>query len=131
MKILLGDFNAIVNREDIFKPIIVNENLLEITGNKNGVRLANVVTSKNLRVKSTMFPHRNIHKYTWTPPDLKTRSHVRLEGLGALEISLFPVYGSFDVFICCIRFILLSGREKSHQQNPATIHVYSCNAIIT
>jgi len=32
----------------------------------NGVRLVNFATSKNLVLKNTMFPHRNIHKYTWT-----------------------------------------------------------------
>jgi hypothetical protein len=31
MKILLGDFNAKVGREDIFKPTIGNESLHEIT----------------------------------------------------------------------------------------------------
>ena len=31
-------------------------------------------TSKNLVVTSTMFPHRNIHKYTWTSPDGKTHN---------------------------------------------------------
>jgi hypothetical protein len=41
-----------------------------------GVRLVNFVTSKNLRVKSTMFPHRNIHKYTWTSPDGKTHNQI-------------------------------------------------------
>jgi hypothetical protein len=30
--------------------------------NDNGVRVVNFATSKNLTVKSTMFPHRNIHK---------------------------------------------------------------------
>jgi hypothetical protein len=63
MKILLEDFNAKVGREDIFKPTIGNESLHEIS-NDNGVRLVNFSASKNLRVKSTMFPHRNIHKYT-------------------------------------------------------------------
>jgi hypothetical protein len=37
MKILLGDFNAKVGREDIFKPAIGNESLHEIS-NDNGVR---------------------------------------------------------------------------------------------
>jgi hypothetical protein len=64
IKILLGDFNAKVGRGDIFKPTIGNESLHEIT-NDNGVRLVHFATSKNLRVKSTMFPHSNIHKYTW------------------------------------------------------------------
>jgi hypothetical protein len=61
MKNLLGDLNAEVGREDIFKPTIGNESLQEIS-NDNGVRVVNFVTSKNRIVKSTMFPHRNIHK---------------------------------------------------------------------
>jgi hypothetical protein len=36
--ILLGDFNAKVGREDIFKPTIESESLHEIS-NDNGVRL--------------------------------------------------------------------------------------------
>jgi endonuclease/exonuclease/phosphatase family metal-dependent hydrolase len=74
-KILLGDFNAKVGREDIFKPTIGNESLHEISDD-NGIRLVNVATSKNLRVKSMMFPHRNIHKYTWTSPDGKTHNQI-------------------------------------------------------
>jgi endonuclease/exonuclease/phosphatase family metal-dependent hydrolase len=75
MKILLADFNAKVGREDIFKAIIGNESLHE-TSNDNGVRVVSVATSKNLRVKSMMFPHRNIHKHTWTSPDGKTRNQI-------------------------------------------------------
>jgi hypothetical protein len=74
MKILLRDFKGKVGREDIFKPTIGNESLHELHSNDNGVRLINFATSKNLRVKSTMFPHRNIHKYTWTSPDEKNRN---------------------------------------------------------
>jgi hypothetical protein len=54
MKILLGEFYAKVVREDVFKPTIGNESLHEIS-NDSGVRLVNFATSKNLRVKSTMF----------------------------------------------------------------------------
>ncbi|PNF34812.1 hypothetical protein B7P43_G03788 [Cryptotermes secundus] len=75
MKILLGDFNAKVGREDIFKPTIGNESLHEIS-NDNGVRVVNFATSKNLTVKSTMFPHRNIHKFTWTSPDGKIHNQI-------------------------------------------------------
>jgi endonuclease/exonuclease/phosphatase family metal-dependent hydrolase len=75
MEILLGDFNAKVVREDIFKQTIGKESLHE-TSHDNGVRLVNFATSKNLRVKSTMFPHRNIHKYTWTSPDGKTHNKI-------------------------------------------------------
>jgi hypothetical protein len=37
MKIVLGEFNAKVGREDIFKPTIGNESLHEIS-NDNGVK---------------------------------------------------------------------------------------------
>jgi hypothetical protein len=63
MKILLGDFNAKVDKEEIFKLTIGNESLHEIS-NDNGVRLVNFATSKNLRLKSMLFLNRNIHKYT-------------------------------------------------------------------
>jgi hypothetical protein len=75
MKILLGDFNTKVGREDIFKPTIGNENSHEIS-NDNGVTVVNFATSKNLVVKSTMSPHRSIHKYTWTSPDGKTHNQI-------------------------------------------------------
>jgi hypothetical protein len=60
-------------REDIFKPTIGNESPHE-TINNNGVRILNFATSKNLVVKSTIFPHHDIHKYTWTSPEGKTHS---------------------------------------------------------
>jgi hypothetical protein len=74
-KILLVDFNAKVGREHIFKPTIGNERLHEIS-NDNGVIVVNFATSKNLIVKSTMFPHCNIHKYTWMSPDGKTHNQI-------------------------------------------------------
>jgi hypothetical protein len=45
IKLLLGDFNAKVGREDISKQIIGNESSHEIS-NDNGVRLVNFVPSK-------------------------------------------------------------------------------------
>jgi len=60
MKFLLGDFNTEVGRENIFKPIIQNESLHQ-GSNDNGVRIVNFATSTNLVVKSTKFPHPNIH----------------------------------------------------------------------
>jgi hypothetical protein len=74
MKILL-DFNAKPGREDIFKPTIGKESLHE-DSNDNWVTVVNFATSKNLVVKSTIFRHRNIHKYTWTSPDGKTNNQI-------------------------------------------------------
>jgi hypothetical protein len=47
MKILLGDFNAKVERENIFKPTTGNERVHKI-GNDNGVKVVIFATSKNL-----------------------------------------------------------------------------------
>jgi hypothetical protein len=68
MKIFMGDFNAKVGRKDIFKPIISNDSL-HAASNDNGVRVVNSAASKNQIVKSTTFPHHDIHKHIWTSPD--------------------------------------------------------------
>ena len=75
MKIILGDFNAKVGGENIFKPTIGNKSLHQ-DSNDNELRIVNFATSKNLVLKSTMFPHRDIHKYTWTSPDGKTHNQI-------------------------------------------------------
>jgi hypothetical protein len=54
--LFLGDFNAKVGREDIFKSVNANESLHE-TSNDNLVKIVHSATSKNLIVKNTMFPH--------------------------------------------------------------------------
>jgi len=64
-----------LGREDIFKPTVGNESLHQ-DSNDSGVRIVNFATAKNLVVKSTMFPHRNILKYTWTSPAGKTRTQI-------------------------------------------------------
>jgi len=75
VKILLGDFNEKLGREDIFKPTIGNDSLHH-DRNDNWVGIVNFFTLKNLAVKSTIFPHRNTIKYTWTSPDGKTRNQI-------------------------------------------------------
>jgi hypothetical protein len=72
MKILLGDCNAEVGREDTCKPTNGNQSLHQ--GSKdNGVNFA---TPKNLVVKSTMLPHQHFRKYIWTSSDGGTHNHI-------------------------------------------------------
>jgi hypothetical protein len=59
MKILLGDFNAKVGRETIFKMTSGKESLHQ-GSNGNGFRIVNFVTFTNLVVKSTMFQPQNM-----------------------------------------------------------------------
>ena len=64
-----------MQRENIFKPTIGNESLHQ-DSNDNGVKIVNFAKSKNLVVKSMMFPQQNIHKYTWNSPDGKTYNQI-------------------------------------------------------
>jgi hypothetical protein len=73
MKILLGTFNAKVGKEDT-QWTIGNESLYVIS-NDNGVTAVNSATSKDVTVKSMMFPHCKIHKYTWTSSDENLQSN--------------------------------------------------------
>jgi hypothetical protein len=49
--------------------------------NDNGVRAVNFATSKNLTVKSTMFPH------AWTSPDGKAHNQIGLILVGRRRYS--------------------------------------------
>jgi hypothetical protein len=75
MKILFSDFNVKVGGDYTFKLTIGNESLQKIS-NVNGVRVVNFATSRNLVVKSTVFPHCNIHKYAWTSPEGKAHNQI-------------------------------------------------------
>jgi hypothetical protein len=96
IKILLGDFSAKVGRDNIFKPIIGYESLHEAS-NDNGVRVVNFVTSKNVIVKSTTFPHCDIHKHTWTSPDGVTHNqidHILIDKRHLNVIDVHPFRGA-------------------------------------
>jgi hypothetical protein len=75
MKILLGDFNVKVGREDIFKLTIRNEISHKLSNDK-WVIVVNSATSKKLVIKRTMFCHHSIHKYTWTFPERETQIQI-------------------------------------------------------
>ena len=83
-----------MGRENIFKPTIGQESLHK-DSNDNGVRIVNFTTSKNLVVKSTMFPRQNIHKYTWTSLDGTTHNQIdhvlidRRQNSGVLDVRSF------------------------------------------
>jgi hypothetical protein len=75
MNILLRYFNAKLDREGI-QTTGGNERLHRIS-NGNRISAVNSATLKNLILKGIMFPHRNIHKYTWTSPDGK--NHIQID----------------------------------------------------
>jgi hypothetical protein len=75
IKVIFGDFNAKVGREESFKPVIRNESLHDVS-NDNGLRLITFATSVGMVIGSTMFPHKQIHKATWKSPDGNTQNQI-------------------------------------------------------
>ena len=113
MKILLGDFNTKLGRANIFRPTVGKESLHQ-DSNDNGVRLVNFATPKNLVVKSTMFPHRNIHKYTWTSPDGKTNNqidHILIDRRQHSSILDVRSYRGLIVILITIRWLQNGGKD--------------------
>jgi hypothetical protein len=53
----------------------MNENLQEISKDI-AARVVNFAKSKNLTVKSAIFPHCNIRNFTWTSPDERTHNQI-------------------------------------------------------
>lgn len=60
IKIVLGDLNAKVDKDAVFRPIIGSHSLHEAT-NDNGLRFINFEYENGPVVKSTMFPHKDIY----------------------------------------------------------------------
>ncbi|KPU81866.1 uncharacterized protein Dana_GF27359, partial [Drosophila ananassae] len=75
IKILLGDFNAKVGREDIFGATVGQFSLHETTSS-NGLRLIGFAAAHNMVVRSTGFRHLDIHKASWLSPDRLTRNQI-------------------------------------------------------
>jgi hypothetical protein len=67
---------------------------------KYHMRVVNFGTSKNLTVKSTMFPHRNIHKFTWASHDGKTHNQIHHILIDRRRHSSIPDVHSFQAADC-------------------------------
>jgi exonuclease III len=88
IKIVIGDLNARVGREEAFVPII-GRHSLHRESNDNGLRLINFATAHNMRVSSTFFNHKNIHKATWTHGGSGTKAqldHVLVDARHASDV---------------------------------------------
>ncbi|XP_058120479.1 craniofacial development protein 2-like [Anopheles ziemanni] len=75
VKIILGDFNAKVGRESMYRQYIGTHSLHEHS-NENGSRLVQFAAASNLVIGSTKFARRDIHKTTWVSPDGATSNQI-------------------------------------------------------
>ena len=62
IKIILGDFNAKVGKEIIYKPTIGIGSLHNETNN-SGIKMIQFTVSKGLNVKSTTFPYKDTKRH--------------------------------------------------------------------
>jgi exonuclease III len=69
--LVLGDANAELGKEDIYKEVRGKHTLHELS-NRNGEMLLEFATGNNLTLMSAQFQHKKIHKGTWLAPDQMT-----------------------------------------------------------
>jgi len=75
------------------------------------VRIVNSATLRNLFVKSTNLPHRNISKYTWTSPVGKTDNQID-------HILIVRIWHSNILYV---RPFMRAGSDTSHYLVVATV----------
>jgi exonuclease III len=93
--ITLGDFNAKLGREQLYKDVTGRHSLHEAT-NSNGLRLVQYATINNFKVLSTWFPRKDIHKGTWRIPgtnDTNQIDHILVYVGGPQTLKVFEHIG--------------------------------------
>ncbi|KPU81731.1 uncharacterized protein Dana_GF26481, partial [Drosophila ananassae] len=75
IKILMGDFKAKLGPNNYgLEPIMGRHGVG--TRSNNGDRLADLCQAFQLVIGGTVFPHKEVHKYTWTSPNGHTRNQI-------------------------------------------------------
>jgi hypothetical protein len=90
----LGDFNAKLSKEQLYKDIIGRHSLHEVTNN-NGLRLLQYATINDFKVLSTWFPRKDIYKGTWKIPgtnDTNQIDHILVSKRWATDIENVRTY---------------------------------------
>jgi hypothetical protein len=73
--LVLGDANAKLGKEDIYKEVCGKRTLHELS-NRNGEMLLEFAIGNNLTVMSTLFQYKKIHNGTWLAPDQMTLNQI-------------------------------------------------------
>ena len=74
-KIVIEDTNAKVGREEDFRHITGGKSLHK-ESNENGKMLIEFAEENKMKIISTHFDHKNIHKETWTSSYNKTKNQI-------------------------------------------------------
>jgi endonuclease/exonuclease/phosphatase family metal-dependent hydrolase len=130
IKILLGDLNAKVGREEIYQGLI-RRHSMHLNTNNNGQRLVEFAAAKNTVVSSICFPQKEIHKQTWRPPDGKTNNktdHILIDKRNASSIqdvkSCRGASSDSDHFLVRVKYRCKIGYSKQKpNRNAKKFHV--------
>ena len=76
MLLVMGDWNAKVGERQAGESGIVGKHGLKCERNDNGDHFVSFCASNNLAITSTMFPNKDVHKYTWASPDGQHRNQI-------------------------------------------------------
>ena len=74
--ILLGDFNAQLSNNKYGFEGILGQHSIHTETTDNGERFLELCLSHDLTIGSTIFPHKDIHKYTWNHPNGTVRNQI-------------------------------------------------------
>jgi len=75
IRLVLGDLNAKIGHEEVYRSTIGSYSLHTNT-NDNSIKLIDFALGKYMVVKSTMFPQKDIHKYTWISPNWRHKNQI-------------------------------------------------------
>lgn len=73
-RIIMGNFNAKIGPE--IRLPTVGKHSAHSRSNENGKRLIDFAERRKFTIGGTIFPHKEVHKYTWVSPDGETSSQI-------------------------------------------------------
>ncbi|KAL5251712.1 hypothetical protein ACHWQZ_G014757 [Mnemiopsis leidyi] len=76
IKLVLGDFNARVGRDNEAHPGVIGTHSYHMESNDNGKRMLDFCAMHQLTIGGTLFEHKDIHKTTWRSPNGQTVTQI-------------------------------------------------------
>ena len=75
IKIVLGDLNAKLGKEEIYQDITGGKSL-HVESNENGKKLLEFAIENNMKIIITYFDKKDIHKVTWISPNFRVKNQI-------------------------------------------------------
>lgn len=97
--ITMGDLNAKIGYQIAGEEGTVGKHALVGERSNNGERFVASCMDNNMAITTTQYPHKDIHKYTWTSPDGRTKNqidHIAISGKFRKSITDARTYRGAD-----------------------------------